>query len=120
MARQPCVAQLQSARDTTEQAAALRQIKNEIVGHPLKKELVVSQGVLDPVVRLALRQSHRPDPAAHNHTFAIRPLHEDETIRLQALHILASIAQGMFRPSEVCRKQSNIICRWPFILSSSP
>lgn len=96
MARQSWVAQLRSTRDIVEQTAALRHIKNEIVGHPLKKELAVSQGVLEPIVRLALRQSSRPDPSAHNHTFALRPLLEDESIRLQALQILASIAQGAY------------------------
>jgi len=94
MARSSWVAQLRSARDIAEQTAVLRAIKNEIVGHPLKKEEAVTQGILEPVVHLATRPNTRPDGSAHNHTFAVRPLLEAETVRLQALHILASIAQG--------------------------
>lgn len=96
MARHPWVTQLRNARDITEQLAALRVIKNDIVGHPLKKEIAVAQGLLEPVIRLATKQSNRQDGKAHNHTFAVRPLAEEEAVRLQALHILASIAQGMF------------------------
>lgn len=95
MARQLWTSQLQSARNTTEQIAALRAIKNEVVGHPLKKEIAVTQGILEPVVRLTIgKLGNRQDGKSHDHSFASKPLVEEEIIRLQGLHIIASIALG--------------------------
>lgn len=95
MARQLWTLQLRSARDITEQIAALRAIKNEVVGHPLKKEIAVTQGILEPVVRLTTSKlGNRQDDKAHDHSFASRPLVDEETVRLQGLHIIASIALG--------------------------
>lgn len=95
MARQPWVAQIRNARNLTEQIAALRVLKNEIVGHPLKKELAVHLGVLDPVIRLTFsRTTSRQDGKGHDHSFASRALSEDEIVRLQGLQVLASIALG--------------------------
>lgn len=97
MARQPWVTQLRNARNPAEQIAALRGLKNEIVGHPLKKELAVHVGVLDPVIRLTFNKiSNRQDGKAHDHSFASRALNEEEMVRLQGLQVLASIALGEF------------------------
>ncbi|CZR53857.1 related to armadillo repeat protein [Phialocephala subalpina] len=95
MARQPWVAQIRNARNSAEQIAALRVLKNEIVGHPLKKELAVHLGVLDPVIRLTFsKTSSRQDGKGHDHSFASKALSEDEIVRLQGLQVLASIALG--------------------------
>lgn len=89
------VSQIRNARNPTEQIAALKALKNELIGHPLKKESAVSSGVLDPIVRLVSgRAISRHDGKSHDHSFASRPLSEEETVRLQGLHILASIALG--------------------------
>lgn len=99
MARQPWVAQIRNARSPAEQIAALRALKNEIVGHPLKKELAVQLGVLDPVIRLTFsKSSNRQDGKGHDHTFATRALNEEEVVRLQGLQVLASIALGSAHP----------------------
>ena len=95
MARQPWVAQIWNARTPAEQIVSLKALKNEIVGHPLKKELVIAQGVLDPVVRLTMNKAgNRQDGKSHDHTFASRPLVEEEHLRLQGLQVVASIALG--------------------------
>lgn len=95
MARQLWTAQLRNARDTTEQIAALRTIKNEVIGHPLKKEMLVTQGLLEPIVRLTTsRPSTRQDGKAHESSLTSIPLRDEETIRLQGLHIIASLTHG--------------------------
>jgi hypothetical protein len=74
---------------------ALRAIKNEVIGHPLKKEMFVALGVLEPIVRvISNRSSSRQDGKSHDYSFVSRPLGEEETARLQGLHVLASIALG--------------------------
>ncbi|TVY86348.1 Uncharacterized protein LAWI1_G008344, partial [Lachnellula willkommii] len=95
MARQAWVSQIRSAKTPAEQISILRTLKNEIIGHPLKKELVVTLGTLDPVVRLASNKlAGRQDGKSHNHSFASKPLLEEETVRLQGLQVIASIALG--------------------------
>ena len=87
---------IRNARTTSEQIANLRALKNEIVGHALKKEMVVTMGLVEPVVRMSSNKSsaRSQDGKAHDHSFAIRPLEEEEMVRLQALHVLGSLAIG--------------------------
>ena len=95
MPRLSWVAQIRNARNSTEQLAILRALKNELIGHPLKKETVVAQGILDPIVRLSFNtRSSRNDGKSHDHSFAARPLNEEETVRVQGLHVISSIALG--------------------------
>jgi hypothetical protein len=87
--------QIRNARTAAEQTAVLRALKNDIVGHPLRKQHVVAGGIIEPVSRLILNKAGpRNDGKAHDHSFAARPLSEDESVRLQGLQILASIAMG--------------------------
>jgi hypothetical protein len=96
MARQAWVSQIRNAKSPAEQISILRTLKNEIIGHPLKKELVVTLGTLDPVVRLASNKAvSRQDGKSHDHSFASKPLVEEEMVRLQGLQVIASIALGM-------------------------
>ena len=95
MARQPWVAQIRNARTPAEQILTLKALKNEIVGHPLKKELAITQGVLEAVVRLTFNKAgSRQDGKSHDHSFASRPLLEEEQLRLQGLQVVASVALG--------------------------
>lgn len=95
MARPHCISQIRNAKNSLEQISSLRALKNELIGHPLKKESVVSSGILDSVVRLTSNRTvSRHDGKSHDHSFASRPLSEEETVRLQGLHVLASIALG--------------------------
>lgn len=89
------MSQIRNARNHTEQISVLRALKNDLVGHPLKKQEAVALGVLDPVVRLTSNnQGSRPDGKSHDHSFASKPLNEEELVRLQGLQIVASIALG--------------------------
>ncbi|PQE03177.1 armadillo repeat protein [Rutstroemia sp. NJR-2017a BBW] len=86
---------IRNARNPAEQTDALRALKNEIVGHALKKEMVVTMGLVEPVVRMSFNKStSKQDSKAHDHTFASRPLSEEEMVRLQGLQVLGSIALG--------------------------
>ncbi|KAM5342952.1 hypothetical protein ACJ41O_013918 [Fusarium nematophilum] len=92
----PILAQLRSARTLPEQTSALRALKNEIVGHVQKKELWIGLGVLDPIVRtLAVTRSPaKPNGKDIRFPLTQRPLSEDESVRLQALQLVASFANG--------------------------
>lgn len=91
------LAQLRSASSYSEQAAALRSLKNEIVGHTQKKEALVAAGVLEPIVRMlsASSSSNKLNGkdsrfnAAHTRTPT-----EEEAVRLQAVQALSTIASG--------------------------
>lgn len=90
---------IRNARSTSEQIANLKGLKNEIVGHALKKEMVVTMGLVEPVVRLCFNKSvpKNQDGKAHDHSYAIRPSQEEEEeeiLRLQALQVLGSLAYG--------------------------
>lgn len=93
--KQPWVSQIRNTRNSAEQISVLKALKNEVVGHPLRKEAVVTQGVLDPVVRLVFNKSGSiQNGKAHDHSFAARALSEEDIVRLQGLQIIASIALG--------------------------
>lgn len=92
----PILSQLQSARSYTEQTSALRALKNDVVGHAQKKEMWAELGALEPIVKI-LNASRSPakvngkDTRPSSNT---RWLNEEETVRLQALQLLASFANG--------------------------
>lgn len=70
--------------------------KNEIIGHPLKKEMAVLQGILEPVVRMTnntLVQPRQNDKTSF-YNFPPRPLCEEEHVRLYGLHVISSVAAG--------------------------
>jgi len=93
MARQSWSSQLRNAQTYAEQAAVLRVVKNEVIGHTTKKEAIITSGDLEAVVRLTSnKSSSRGEGKAQDHT--PRPLEQEEAVRLQCLQILASIAQG--------------------------
>ena len=105
MAQLPWVAQIRNSRNTAEQIEVLRALKNEIVGHPPQKELAVTLGVLEPIIRLTFNKNvARQDGKSHDYSFASRPLSEEELVRLQCLQVIASIALGEYLSSapEAC------------------
>lgn len=85
----------------------------------MKKEMVVRQGVLDPIVRLSFntRSSARNIEKSHDHSFAARPLNEEETVRLQALHVISSVALGEdeFHFPEHLSTANNVFTRRAFL-----
>ncbi|KAI9170986.1 armadillo repeat protein [Paramyrothecium foliicola] len=93
----PILAQLRSAKTYPEQSAALQALKNEIVGHIQKKEAWIGMGVLEPIAS-ALSSSNR-SPGKINGKDArfhlvSRPLSDEDAIKLQALQLVGSFANG--------------------------
>lgn len=92
----PILAQLRSAKTYPEQTAALKALKNEVVGHIQRKEAWVGLGVLEPIVR-ALTPGGSPakqngkDAALH---LVSRPLSDEDGVKLQALQLVATFAKG--------------------------
>lgn len=86
--------------DQEERLSALRSLKNEIVGHDQKKEKWVENGIIEPVVKIL--ESSRSSPSTNGKDSsrgrvpASRPLTSEESVRLQALQVLASLANGGF------------------------
>lgn len=79
------------------QIAALKQLKNDIVGHEQRKELVVKQGVVEPLVSILSIASKatgkRPQGNGNEAGVQLSPqwTNEDEA-RLQATLIVGSLA----------------------------
>ncbi len=97
MAKQPWLSQIRNSRSPAEQISALRALKNEIIGHPLKKELAIELGVLDSVIRLTFnKNTGRQDGKSPEATLNPRSLTvtEEEMVRLQGLQVVASLALG--------------------------
>lgn len=92
------VQDIMDARSHEEHTVVLRSLKNEIVGHLQRKEKWVESGVLDPVVRI-LENSRSPARTNgkdnRSHASLSVALTEEELVRLQALQILASLANGI-------------------------
>ncbi|GAB7357746.1 hypothetical protein MBLNU459_g0401t1 [Dothideomycetes sp. NU459] len=85
-----------------DQLRLLRLIKNDIVGHGQRKELVVQSGLLEPLAGLMLavadtagkKPTHRVNGAANPRPVAAAAWSLDDDIRLQAVLIVASLANG--------------------------
>ncbi|TEA17798.1 Uncharacterized protein C8034_v012211 [Colletotrichum sidae] len=92
----PILSQLASARSYAEQTGALRALKNDVVGHTQKKEIWAGLGVLEPVVKIlnAARASAKVNGKDSRPQGNPRWVNEEEAVRLQALQVLASFANG--------------------------
>ncbi|KAK1967502.1 armadillo repeat protein [Colletotrichum sublineola] len=92
----PILSQLLSARSYAEQTGALRALKNDIVGHAQKKEMWAGLGVLDPIVQIlnAARSLAKVNGKDIRPSASSRWVSEEENVRLQALQLLASFANG--------------------------
>ncbi len=104
---------LLSARSYADQGEALRALKNETVGHVMKKEKWVELGVLRPIVRVIMPERPTNWPAgdgradrqdirgaAHKRQSSsaqpVADLEADGLARLQALELLGIFASGTF------------------------
>ena len=101
----PILAHLRSAKSSLEQIAALQALKNEIVGHIQKKEAWIKLGVLSPIVKsLAVRSF--PTKARSKDVKAqplVRTLSDEDGVKLQALQLLGSFANGKHSSLAVVR-----------------
>ena len=98
----PILTELRSPSTPASQVAALRALKNEIIGHEQKKELWICLGVVTPIVRIlhtskgvGKRKSREINGAPkHKEKKIVRT--DEEEARLQAIIIVGSLAQGTF------------------------
>ncbi len=93
----PVLLQIRSARTYSEQATALRALKDETVGHIQRKEWWIQNGILEPLVGLLHNNDRAPTRSSgkeRSHPGQPVPLAEDDVVRLLALQLLASFAYG--------------------------
>ena len=94
---QPILSQLRGAKNFPEQTLALQALKNEIVGHIQKKELWIRLGVLQPIVKTL--STSRPPGKTNGRDARLqplaRPLSEEDAVKLQALQLVGSFANGI-------------------------
>ena len=96
----PILSELRSASSPASQIRALRQLKNEIIGHDQKKQMWIGLGVLTPLVRIL--NSYKGDGkrrarfldggGSRQSRKEIRT--EEEEARLQAVIIIGILAHG--------------------------
>lgn len=94
------LSQIRNARSFAEQSAALRSLKNEIVGHVQKKEKWIECGVLEPVVEILARDHSSAKLNGKDSRTRRDPRHalsEEEAVRSEALQLLASLTNGRSR-----------------------
>ena len=96
----PILSELRNASSPASQIRALRDLKNEIIGHDEKKEQWVGLGVVTPLARIL--NSHRKNGKKKSrevngagHLTRSRTMRtEEEDARLQAVIIVGSLAFG--------------------------
>jgi len=84
------LAQLPFLLSPDTRVAALRTLKNELIGHDEKKEMWVRSGVLKPLA--TVMTSHISPDMRTNKRAESRS--EQEEARLQAIIVVGSLAQG--------------------------
>ncbi|KAL2179870.1 armadillo-type protein [Thermothelomyces heterothallicus CBS 202.75] len=93
----PILSQIRAARSYSEQAAALRLLKDDIIGHVNRKEEWIQNGILNPLVEI-LRGSVRSPTGStgqgQSQAEQSDGLSEEDEVRLLALQIIASFAYG--------------------------
>ncbi|KFX97777.1 hypothetical protein V490_02624 [Pseudogymnoascus sp. VKM F-3557] len=92
---QPILAQILNPSSPAEHITALRALKNDIIGHQQRKEAWVGLGALDSIARASASQENRQaTKSGYEPARVANSLSEEETLRLQALSILGSLAYG--------------------------
>ncbi|KAI1460836.1 ARM repeat-containing protein [Annulohypoxylon moriforme] len=80
---------------TPERLAALRSLKNELVGHSQKKEDWVRYGVLRPIVRIIVPETYETkDEDARPSFLTLNTFTDEDAAKLQALQLLATFANA--------------------------
>jgi hypothetical protein len=99
---QPILAQILNPSSPAEHITALRALKNDIIGHQQRKEAWVGLGALDSIARASASQENRQaTKSGHEPARVADSLSEEETLRLQALSILGSLAYGKQSSSHI-------------------
>lgn len=96
----PILSELRSASSPASQVAALRALKNEVIGHEQKKQMWVGLGVLAPIARILNthkgngKRRHRDVNNSTNQSKQRGGRSDEEEARLQAIIIVGSLANG--------------------------
>lgn len=96
----PILSELRSPSSPASQVAALRALKNEIIGHEQKKEMWIGLGVVAPIARVlnthkgSGKRRHREVPAGPRYPDRRAGRTDEEEARLQAIIIVGSLAYG--------------------------
>lgn len=104
------LAELSHPTTTEAQVVALRNLKNEIVGHEQRKELAITHGVVGPLVGLLREGARRGGKRRHSNGMTqeasngftsssrIRQEHDgwarEDELRFQATLVVGSLANG--------------------------
>ena len=95
----PILAELRTSSPAG-QVAALRALKNEIIGHEQKKEMWIGLGALAPIKRIlnshkgSGKRKHRDGNGDSKSTKRRGSRTDEEEARLQAIIIVGSMAHG--------------------------
>lgn len=105
MESQAYITQLHDARTPREQMMVLKALKNELIGHPLKKQTAVASGVLEPIARWTFNKAGATvDGAKADSLLHAASLTDEEQVRLYGLQVLGSIALGEVTRHFTCNK----------------
>jgi hypothetical protein len=107
----PILSQIRVARSYSEQTAALRALKDDIVGHVQRKEKWIENGILEPLVKTlqAIRSpGSRNGDESQSNTGQPRPLADSERVRLLSLELIASFASGKWNGMLRCCDEESV------------
>ncbi|SLM33866.1 Armadillo-type fold [Lasallia pustulata] len=96
----PILSELRSPSSTATQVAALRALKNEIIGHEQKKEMWIGLGVVPPIARVlnthkgSGKRRYREGNGGVRYPDRRATRTDEEEARLQAIIIVGSLAYG--------------------------
>lgn len=96
----PILSELRSSSSPAGQVAALRALKNDIIGHEQKKEMWIGLGVLAPIARilnshhLSGKRRNRELPGGIFQSKRNGSRTDEEEALLQAIIIVGSLAHG--------------------------
>ena len=96
----PILSELRSPSSPASQVAALRALKNEIIGHEQKKEMWVGLGVIIQLARIlnsykaSGKRKHKEISGGVDNGSRKRSRTDEEEARLQAIIIVSALAHG--------------------------
>lgn len=96
----PILSELRSSSSPAGLVAALRALKNEVIGHEQKKEMWIRLGVLAPIANIlnshkgSGKRRHREINGGAPHPKRRSSSADEEEARLQAIVIVGSFAHG--------------------------
>ena len=96
----PILSELRSSSSPAGLVAALRALKNDVIGHEQKKEMWIRLGVLAPIARIlnshkgSGKKRHREINGGAPHPKRRSSSADEEEARLQAIVIVGSFAHG--------------------------